>query len=462
MRIISEADFKKAAQKGAPIQGQMRKSHLPEPGPVTEDALKGVADLYRKRTGNDPDPGALLLPYDISSEARDRHGDTITLGGWDLDTWLAKSTILFAHDHRQPVARGIDAWISKKRLKSLGEFHGPEVSPFSYMCYQMALKGSLPASSVGFGVRDFEWEKDEKLNEQFFLPMNIKESELFEWSLVAVGSNRDSGVDHDVLSKAKSLGIDISPMADYVAELKDDAERAKDVWLSEKQLDTLYKGSRPQRTISIPESRWDDLNTKIDILTDEINTMKAAGLETPAGSDTGLETPDTPKTEPGLETPGQNAATCSSCDKNMPTNRETLAGLLSKLVNAIGDDTPRSEIIGDMAAAAGIEPSTVNQILDGDSDCPAMGGLEGFAKVLGVNVERLSSAAETGGRENEEKSQADSVLEGITLPQEEDLSVDVVMALLEKSEEDALSRVDTQVTTLMDQEMLQLTGRLPD
>jgi hypothetical protein len=91
-----------------------------------------------------------------------------------------------------------------------------------------------------------------------------------------------------------------------------------------------------------------------------------------------------------------------------------------------------------------------------------MGVLEGFAKVLGVNVERLSSAAETGGRENEEKSQADSVLEGITLPQEEDLSVDVVMALLEKSEEDALSRVDTQVTTLMDQEMLQLTGRLPD
>ena len=237
----------------------------------------------------------------------------------------------------------------------------------------------------------------------------------------------------------------------------------------------MWKGSRPERTVSIPESQWQDLNEKIDHLTDKIDTLKAAGLETPASggpgletpgqqqNDSGLEMPGGPQTDPGLEIPGQEKHTCPSCDKSMRTKGETLGNLLNDLIDAkVDDDTTRSEIIEDMAEAAGIDTGTVNNILSGDLDSPPIERLEGFAGVLEVDVDCLVDAVEKDGYAYDEKSRDADVLAGISLPKEDELSLDDVKVLLEKTEAGSLSKVDEQVNALMDEEMLQLTGRLPD
>ena len=50
-----------------------------------------------------------------------------------------------------------------------------------------------------------------------------------------------------------------------------------------------------------------------------------------------------------------------------------------------------------MASAAGIDSSTVNQILNGSINCPPMNRLEGFARTLSVSVDNLIEAAGRDG-----------------------------------------------------------------
>ena len=67
------------------------------------------------------------------------------------------------------------------------------------------------------------------------------------------------------------------------------------------------------------------------------------------------------------------------------------AHLAAVLSDAIGD-RDRDQTIVDMARAAGIDESTVNQILRGEIDHPPRQRLESFARVLGVPVSLLFDA----------------------------------------------------------------------
>lgn len=79
---------------------------------------------------------------------------------------------------------------------------------------------------------------------------------------------------------------------------------------------------------------------------------------------------------------------------------ERLAALLNRLIDAmVDDDNTRSEIIAEMARAAGISPDTVAGILRGEINCPPLNRLRGFAGVLNTSLSRLRSAAESDGCE---------------------------------------------------------------
>ena len=70
---------------------------------------------------------------------------------------------------------------------------------------------------------------------------------------------------------------------------------------------------------------------------------------------------------------------------------------LSAVINRQINDDNRDEMIGRLASAAGISRSTVNNILSGNINCPPRNRLQGFARVLGVSVESLITAAERDG-----------------------------------------------------------------
>lgn len=100
-----------------------------------------------------------------------------------------------------------------------------------------------------------------------------------------------------------------------------------------------------------------------------------------------------------------------------PTAGEALAAELNRLIdNQVTEERTREDVIGEMAAAAGIEAGTVNQILDGSINCPPIDRLEGFAGVLDVDVSELVSAAEEDGCMFEQED------EGEAAPAEDDAS----------------------------------------
>ena len=77
---------------------------------------------------------------------------------------------------------------------------------------------------------------------------------------------------------------------------------------------------------------------------------------------------------------------------------ETKGTNLATVLNAaIGDGDDRADTIAMMATAAGIEADTVNQILDGEIDCPPMDRLEKFADTLNITVDTLTEAAMQDG-----------------------------------------------------------------
>lgn len=76
----------------------------------------------------------------------------------------------------------------------------------------------------------------------------------------------------------------------------------------------------------------------------------------------------------------------------------SLASLLNARIDELEtDDTPRSQIIEDMASEAGISAGTVNSILDQTINCPPLERLQGFSSALDISESSIVSAAENDG-----------------------------------------------------------------
>jgi len=99
--------------------------------------------------------------------------------------------------------------------------------------------------------------------------------------------------------------------------------------------------------------------------------------------------------------PAESGTDSSISSSGMPrANGRRLAATLTSAINdAIGDETDRSEVVAEMADAAGIQPGTVNNILNREIECPPQQRLSGFAEVLPVDEDELVTAAEADGCE---------------------------------------------------------------
>jgi len=87
-------------------------------------------------------------------------------------------------------------------------------------------------------------------------------------------------------------------------------------------------------------------------------------------------------------------------DSTHTTRGESLASRLESEIESMTDeDTGQADVVEEMADAAGIEPSTVNGILNAEITCPPIERLEGFAEVLGASASDLVSAAQQDGCE---------------------------------------------------------------
>lgn len=127
------------------------------------------------------DTSSILVSGYASSNAPDRAGDVIPSSAWEkgLANYLKNPIILAYHDRDNPAGRMVE-----HKIDSKGLWIKARISSASKI-YDLVKDGVLTAFSVGFRVKDAEYEP---VTELFV----IKELELLEISVVAVPCNQDT------------------------------------------------------------------------------------------------------------------------------------------------------------------------------------------------------------------------------------------------------------------------------
>ena len=170
---------------------------------LSEEQMKGLTVLQAttpqiKALGAE---GSRLVEFIITDDSVDRENDVIAVDGWELENYKANPVVLWAHDHYSvPIARSVSLYRADKQLRSMCEFLEREVMPFSYMVYQLYVKGFMNAVSVGFKPMEYTFDETRKYG------INFYKQELLEYSCVPVPANPNA------IAVARSSGIDTSPM----------------------------------------------------------------------------------------------------------------------------------------------------------------------------------------------------------------------------------------------------------
>ena len=115
--------------------------------------------------------------------SKDRTGDVIVKEAWTkggMDDYLKNPIILAFHDYSRPVGTAVDYNVTDKGLEIVAE-----ISKAAGEVYNLIKDGVLKTFSVGFSIKDADYEKDV---DTFF----IKDLSLYEISVVSVPANQDS------------------------------------------------------------------------------------------------------------------------------------------------------------------------------------------------------------------------------------------------------------------------------
>jgi phage head maturation protease len=135
------------------------------------------------------------ISYVVSDETPDRVGDIIAVKGWDLSNYKKNPVILWAHEAKDvpPIGRGhnVRRRYGPDRLTADVEFAPKEAYEFADTIYQLARRGFIRATSVGFMPKEAAQLDKEQRSKLGLGPYGqlFTSSELMEISIVAVPAN---------------------------------------------------------------------------------------------------------------------------------------------------------------------------------------------------------------------------------------------------------------------------------
>lgn len=128
------------------------------------------------------------MPFVLSTDEVDRHGDVIATDGWKLESYRKNPVFLWAHDYARPViGRVSETWLEPHRLLARVEF---APTAFAQEVAALYLAGYQKGVSVGFKPLKFEERRSEKTGA--LLGIRFLEQELLEVSAVPVPANRNA------------------------------------------------------------------------------------------------------------------------------------------------------------------------------------------------------------------------------------------------------------------------------
>lgn len=201
-----------------------------------------------------------------STDVEDRHGEIVSVEGWDTKNFQKQPRILWAHDHSIPaIGKATKVWVDKAAAKPrlMFEMKFQEVTELGRAAKELVKQGFIDTFSVGFRANDMEENK-------------FTSQELLEISLVNVPANPEAQIlafkslsDGNVCDKDMQK-VGVQPM--YV-QLKQTVDQVN------AKMDSVVKGLaslNPQnsgRKQDVIESRL-ALNKVVARATDQILTEK--------------------------------------------------------------------------------------------------------------------------------------------------------------------------------------------
>lgn len=196
---------------------------------------EGKVCAVRKEVISDVVEVSGKLNFILSTAAVDRHGDTVSQGGWKLENYRKNPVVLFGHDQASPpVGKAPFVAVEGDKLIARGvEFTPKDLSPFGWMVGEMYRKGFMNAVSVGFLPAKFKFAE-----QRSDMAIDFEEQELLEFSAVPVPANPEA------LQGAKAAGIEVAPLLEW----------------AERILDTKDGTETVQRGMA--ERVWKTINTK--------------------------------------------------------------------------------------------------------------------------------------------------------------------------------------------------------
>lgn len=135
-----------------------------------------------KALPSDTGENSISIEGYASTNDVDRQGDVVPANVWErgLQNYVKNPVILAYHDHTQPIGRMTDHKVDEKGL-----WIKATISDAAGNIYKLVKNGILSAFSIGFQVKDAEWNSKAEV-------FMIKELELHEISVVSVPANQNT------------------------------------------------------------------------------------------------------------------------------------------------------------------------------------------------------------------------------------------------------------------------------
>ncbi len=163
------------------------------------------------------DETARSIKFVVSSATKDRDGDVVEPGGWEISDYLKNPIVLWAHDSRQPpIAMAESVQIGADALTATAKFTTVEENPFGDMVFRLYKGGFLNAVSAGFNPIDYAARYGEG---DRYEGMHFKKQSLHEFSAVPVPSNPDA-----LIAAKATKGIDLNPLKSWCEKALDTDE----------------------------------------------------------------------------------------------------------------------------------------------------------------------------------------------------------------------------------------------
>ena len=125
------------------------------------------------------------MTFVVSTDAMDRHGDTIAVEGWRFEAYMNNPVILWAHNYARPaIGRAVAVWKEPHSLLARVEFAPTDFAQEIKSLYRAGYQRGV---SVGFRPMRYTLRRDKHSGE--FLGIDFLEQELLEISAAPVPAN---------------------------------------------------------------------------------------------------------------------------------------------------------------------------------------------------------------------------------------------------------------------------------